>query len=89
MSGILEHWRKKIDAIDKKIIILLGQRSAIVKKICQWKKTNNIPALDKKRWPEVLQTRIKIARNLDLEKDFIEEIYEIIHKNSLKIEKQL
>jgi len=48
----------------------------VVEKVGKYKKENNIPPLDKKRWQEVIKTK----------KGFIKKIWEIIHEEALKIE---
>jgi len=85
----LEVLRQQIDDIDRKFLALLKQRMAFVKKIGFWKKQNNIVPLDKKRWQEVLRSKMLIGRRLGLNKPFIKKIYELIHQEALKIEKKL
>ncbi|GAB4218749.1 MAG: hypothetical protein Fur009_1350 [Candidatus Microgenomates bacterium] len=82
----LEKYRCQIDKIDKKIIELLARRYGVVKKISCIKKELKLPALDRKRWQQVLKNRIELAKDLGLERKLIIEIYEIIHQYSLKIE---
>ncbi len=87
MQENLETFRKQIDEIDKKLIDFLWKRLEIVKKIWEYKKENNIAILQKSRWEEVLKTRKKWAENYNLKGDFIEDIFNRIHKESLDIEK--
>lgn len=73
----LESLRKQIDEIDEQIVSLLTKRMDIVKSVGRFKKENKIPALDKKRWREVLASK----------KGFMKKIWEIIHDEALEIEK--
>ena len=79
MNNELEFFRKQIDEVDEQIVNLLAKRMKVVEKVGKYKKENNIPPLDKKRWQEVIKTK----------KGFIKKIWEIIHEEALKIEKNL
>jgi len=76
MNNELEFFRKQIDEVDEQIVNLLAKRMKVVEKVGKYKKENNIPPLDKKRWQEVIKTK----------KGFIKKIWEIIHEEALKIE---
>lgn len=84
----LENFRKKIDLVDQLLINSLKKRFELVKKIGRLKKEIGLPALDKKRWQEVLRSRIKKASELGLSKKLIKKIYEIIHDYALEIEEK-
>lgn len=83
----LESWRKQIDTIDEEIINNLKIRIDIVKKIAKYKKSRNIKPFDKKRWQELLQASVLKACSLSIPGDLIKKIYNLIHKHSLKIER--
>lgn len=85
----LKKYRQQIDKIDKKIIEYLAKRYKVVEKIGVLKKKIDLPALDKKRWLEVLNSRIEYGINLNLPKNLIIKIYNTIHQFSLKIEKKI
>lgn len=76
MNIKLNNFRKQIDEIDESIVVLLAKRMKIVKKIGRLKKKENLPALDQKRWQEIIKSK----------KGYIKKIWEIIHEESLKIE---
>ncbi len=80
-------WRQQIDQIDQKILKLLAKRFFVVAQIGQFKKKKHLPAFDPKRWREVVKTRVLAGQKLGLSKSFIKKIYEVIHQQSLKIEK--
>jgi len=79
MKNRLDSFRKQIDEIDGQIVNLLAKRMQVVEKVGKYKKENNLPPLDKRRWQEVIKTK----------KGFIKKIWEIIHEEALKIEKKL
>lgn len=85
----LDILRKKIDLIDKNLIYLLEKRQQIVEKIGILKKKHKFSILDKKRWKQVLNTRSKWALDKGMRKDFIKNIFELIHDEALKIENKI
>ena len=88
MNKNLEKLRRQIDNIDKKILILLAKRMDIVKKIGKFKKENNISPLDKKRWDKVLDLSLSHANSLKLSKEFVKNIYSLIHKYSVELQRR-
>ncbi|MBS9783802.1 chorismate mutase [Candidatus Gracilibacteria bacterium] len=83
----LEKYRSQIDTIDKNILALLAKRREVVLKVGEYKKQNNLEILQKNRWEEVLRTKKELAKKFDLDTNFVETIWNEIHKYSLKIEK--
>jgi chorismate mutase len=85
-NNILDEFRQEIDAVDEQLISLLAKRMEIVKKVGAYKAERNIPPLDQKRWREVLLSKMKQAKALNLSEALVKDIYERIHKEALKIE---
>ena len=88
MSNKLEGWRKQIDALDKKILVLLAKRMSIAGRIGKFKKEQRISTLDKKRWEEILESSLKKGETLGLSKVFIKNLLHLIHKYSLEIQEE-
>ena len=86
-NKMLEQYRNELDNVDKEIINLLAKRFEIVKQIGKYKKENNIWILQKWRWEEVLKSRKQIAKNLWINENLIESIWNLIHQEALKLEK--
>lgn len=86
MNDKLEDWRKQIDALDSELLHVLAKRIDIVREIGKYKKAQGIPPLDQKRWRAVLESQISKAELLNLSKDFIKKLYNLIHEYSLEIE---
>lgn len=84
----LEELRKQIDQIDAKLITVLSDRMKLVKKIGTHKKMKGIPPLDKKRWEQVLTSKLKLAQSQGLNMDFIRKLYELIHEQALLLEQK-
>lgn len=83
----LETLREEIDAADQKLLEALAERMAVVKRVGEYKKQNNLPPLDQARWQKVLENKLARAKELGLSEDLVKEIYETIHKYALKLEK--
>lgn len=78
--------RKNIDEIDAKIVSLLLKRSDVVKKIAVYKKSCNLPVVDKQREIDVLEKAIKKSRG-GLSKIFVKDLFQKIIKYSRKLQK--
>ncbi len=78
--------RQQIDELDEQLLTLMGKRMRISQEIGTYKKENNMPVLQSNRYTEILEERGKIGEELGLEKDFVKEIMEIIHKESVKLQ---
>ena len=89
MKNQLESLRRKIDEIDGGMVNLLAKRMKIVRRIGEYKKKNNIPALQKDRFNRVLESKVNQGKKLGLNPALIEKIYHAIHEAALKIEKSL
>ena len=78
--------RKRIDALDARILGLLAQRMKLVIKVGAYKKRQNLAPLDQIRWQKLLKSKFLLARKLGLDKDLIKDVYERIHAAALKLE---
>lgn len=84
---LLEDWRKQIDLLDDELLHILTKRLNIVRKIGKLKNTHGFKLLDEKRWQQVLQSKLAKAKSLNLPPEFIGKLYNLIHEQSLEIEK--
>ncbi len=85
----LEDYRNKIDFLDKEIIKLLSERFEVVKLVWEFKKVNNMQALQSWRWQAVLDSRKEFAKNLWLSEEFIEKIWNEIHDYAISLEEKI
>jgi chorismate mutase len=76
--------RKQIDKIDDLMIQKLGERMAIVEKIGQYKRDNNVTILQVNRWDEIMQKRTAFAKALNLDLNFTERFLELVHGESIR-----
>ncbi len=87
MHEELSTFRKRIDHIDMQIIDLLAQRLAVVNAIWSYKKLHDIPAFDGERYHEVMVSRIAYAQERWLSDEYVHDLRERIHKESLVLQK--
>jgi chorismate mutase len=81
---ILSELREQIDHVDKELFDILAQRMDIVEKMGLYKKKNNVTVFQKDRWQEISDTRHKWADDLNLNPEFMWEIYKLIHAASIR-----
>lgn len=80
----LDELRNEINNIDYTLLKVLSDRMKISDKIGNIKKYNNLSIVRLKRFNEVLSDRIEKAQKLGLDKDFIKELFEAIHMESVR-----
>lgn len=80
----LEVLREKIDHIDSDIIEQLQLRKDVVRKIADAKKGKNITALQKGRMDTLFKSRLSLAEKLGLSPEYIKDIFNFIHEESVK-----
>jgi len=78
--------RKEINEVDNQIIDLLEERFVLSRNIDSWKKRNKLPILDRTREKAIIQDRINKSK---LNKDFVKDLFELILKESRRIQGKL
>lgn len=79
--------RKTIDSIDTDIIKLIAKRMQTAQEIGEYKKKYKLPVFDSARWHDVLKNRIAEAKKRKIAAGVIEDIWDILHKEALEVEK--
>lgn len=82
----LNNLRDQIDRIDDEIIHTLSLRKSVVEKIAQAKINQNITALQLSRFDQLMKKRMESAAHLGLDCDFVKEIFNAIHEDSIRIQ---
>ena len=82
-QSILKNFRQQITQVDKEILFLFAKRFEISESIGKIKKENNLPILDQNRFDELLEELKKEGTNYKLDEDFVEDIWNRIHRESL------
>jgi chorismate mutase len=88
-DNLLEIQRRKIDSLDKKLIEILGVRERAVKEIGIYKAKHNIAPLQPARFQEVMKKSIMAGAKEGLSEEFITQLLNAIHEESLRIEESL
>ena len=82
----LEELRSKIDDLDRSIIELVSQRMDISSSIGDFKLDHNVTVFQLERWKEILETRVPLGASKGLERRIYEELMQLIHDESIKIQ---
>ena len=80
----LEVLRDRIDHLDHDLIELLARRMRVVEEIGEYKRANNVATLQVSRWSALLEDRLARAVELGLPSEYARDIYEIIHRESVR-----
>ncbi len=80
----LEELRDQIDKKDNRLLKLFKERMDLVEKIGAYKFDNNITILQPERWNDIITTRIDWAEQIELMPDFILQIFQQIHQESIR-----
>jgi chorismate mutase len=80
----LDKLRSKIDEADREILELLHMRMNVVKEIGLAKKENNVTPLQISRMDEVMKNRSELGRKLGLDEKYVEDIFHVIHTESVR-----
>lgn len=83
-QGVVEQIRTKIDSVDRQLVEMLAARMALVEKLAEYKRDNNVTLFQPDRWKEILTSRTELAKKLNLYPELVEEIYKIIHMESIR-----
>jgi chorismate mutase len=86
-KNVLAEGRKKIDSLDKALLQTLGERERVVKDIGIYKAKNHIAPLQAARFKEVLDKSIEAGKKEGLSAQFITDLMNAIHEESLRIER--
>ena len=83
-SDSLIDLRREIDCIDEQLIEILARRMRISREIGLFKKKNAIPVLQTSRYDEIMTNRLSVAETMGINRDFMKELLEILHEESVK-----
>jgi chorismate mutase len=88
MSGQeqLENLRQQMDSMDAEIIDLVARRMELSERIGLVKKMCNMTVYQPIRWREIVETRGDRGAAMGLAREFVTELYEKIHHESVRIQ---
>ena len=82
----LEDLREYIDELDDDLLELLSQRFDLVKRVKAVKTENGIGTLQQDRFEDILSRLTSESVEKGLDPEMVKEIWEVIHKYSLKVQ---
>lgn len=82
----LNDLRDQIDRLDNELIHTLKLRKNVVEKIAQAKISQNVTALQRNRFDQLMKERMDTGEKLGLSQDFIKEIFSTIHDQSVEVQ---
>lgn len=85
----LELLRNRIDALDNELMEVLSSRTEIAKEIGRYKKENNVTALQINRWTKLMNNRIALGEKLNLNKTFVQILFQLIHEDSVRMQTEI
>lgn len=85
----LDLLRSRIDSIDAELLEMLSSRVAIVKQIGQYKKDHNVTALQINRWSQLMDNRVNLGKNLELNEGFVKTLFQLIHEDSVRMQTEI
>ena len=88
-ENLLEEFRHIINDIDSELLRILEQRMEVVEKIGAYKYENNVAIFQLDRWAEILKTRKATGYKLGLSDKFIQEIFQLIHTESIRVQTEV
>ena len=85
----LDVLRSRIDTIDAELLEMLSSRVAIVKQIGEYKKENNVTALQIDRWSQLMENRVSLGKKLELSESFVKVLFQLIHEDSVRMQTEI
>lgn len=85
-TQLLHDLREQIDRLDNEILHSLKMRKQIVEKIAVAKIHQNVTALQLSRFDQLMKERLETASMMDLNQEFIKEVFDAIHEQSVQIQ---
>ena len=78
--------RQQIDEIDDELWNLIARRMHIAQQIGDYKRSLQMPVLQVSRYDAILQKRKQWARDNRVSEDLVQQIFDVIHKESVKVQ---
>lgn len=86
---LLRNLRRQIDEIDAVILQHLAKRMAVVERIGECKRKENLLIFQAQRWAEILREKIESGGRAGLRAEFVEDLWQRIHQEALEIQRGL
>ncbi len=80
----LAQLRRAIANQDKALLQVLKKRQVLQTKIAKLKAKQQVPVVQQQHWQAAQIKRLKTAAQLQLDLQFIEQLFQLIHRQSIK-----
>lgn len=81
--------RENLDRLDKEMLRILSERMSLIPKVAEYKRQNNLPRYQPDREKAILEGKRKLAEEMSLNPDLVENIYKRIIEDAHRIEKDI
>ncbi|MBB3188041.1 bifunctional 3-deoxy-7-phosphoheptulonate synthase/chorismate mutase type II [Microbacter margulisiae] len=81
--------RHQIDDLDNQLLEVLAKRFRVSREIGTYKKEHGMPVLQTVRYDEILHNRISQAQSIGINGEFMKNILEAIHEESVRVQLEL
>ena len=85
----IDQLRAQIDIIDENLLYTLGSRMGVSQKIGAYKRSHNVAILQTGRWEQVLAGMKEKARKYGLSEGFVEDVFNAIHEESVRVQNEV
>ena len=85
----LARFRRRIDAIDDRLLALLGERFTVIREVAAYKAPRGIPAVIPERVAEVRERCAGEAPRHGLDPDVVCRLYDLLIDEACRLEEQL
>jgi len=85
----LKEIREQLDKIDDAMLLLIKERVSLIPKVANYKLEHNLQRYQPDREEELLSKKRLKAKELELNPDFVEDIYKRLIEESHRIEKEI
>ncbi len=85
----LEEMRHQMDDIDRDLLEVLAQRMTMVQKAGEYKREHNVAIFQQDRWAEIFKSRPEWAEKMNVNKDFVADLFKLIHTESIRIQTEI
>lgn len=85
----LTELRQQIDSLDDQLMVMLAERMRVCREVGRYKKEHGMEALQSSRFNEILEKRTSQGAQTGLSEDFVRNVFEEIHKESLRQQEEI
>jgi len=89
VSGGLEPFRRRLDALDEQIAGLLGERFEVCREVARYKSEHEIPMMQPERVAQVRARYLQRGAQAALPADFTADLFELLINATCRMEDEL